>query len=206
MKVVSLKMALHTALLAIALSAAARADDIQAKIEYCKNCHGPSGQGYRGYYPIPRLAGQQPEYIRNQLKAFIEKRRTNNIMANVAHVLSPSMLTALANHFKGLNPAPIGGAPAELVAAGRRIYNDGVPENNVPACSACHGPEAKGEDKIPRLAGQLYPYTIKVLTNFEKERGQGAGVQDTSSIMAPVAHSLNKSQVAAVAAYLSSLK
>ena len=50
---------------------------------------------------MPRLAGQQPEYLVNQLQAFIERRRTNPVMFNVAHVLSPSMLTALSDAFQG---------------------------------------------------------------------------------------------------------
>ena len=71
----------------------------------------------------------------------------------------------------------------------------------------CHGPEAKGNGQFPRLAGQLYPYIIKVLTNWDKERGQGGPANpDTSAIMQPIAHNLTKSQIAAVAAYLSSLE
>ena len=89
-------------------------------MEYCQDCHGPSGQGYRGFYPIPRLAGQQTEYIENQLRAFVERRRPNNIMANVAHVLSPAMIAALAANFRSFNPAPLGGAPKNQVAAGRK--------------------------------------------------------------------------------------
>src|ERR1700722_19414841 len=69
--------------------------ELQAKMAYCENCHGVSGRGFQGYYPIPRLAAQQPEYIKNQLQAFIERRRTNNIMFNVSHVLTPAMLDAL---------------------------------------------------------------------------------------------------------------
>ncbi|WP_298252932.1 cyclic nucleotide-binding domain-containing protein [Bradyrhizobium sp.] len=30
---------------------------IEAKLEYCKTCHGLAGQGYRGWLPMPRLAG-----------------------------------------------------------------------------------------------------------------------------------------------------
>jgi hypothetical protein len=52
-------------------------------------------------------------------------------MFNVAHVLSPAMVTALATHFKDLNPKPLGGAPKELVAAGKKIYEEGLPESNV---------------------------------------------------------------------------
>lgn len=180
--------------------------DVADKLGYCKDCHGPSAQGYRGYFPIPRLAGQQPEYLENQLRAFIEHRRTNNIMFNVAHALNPSMVVALAESFHALNPPPIGGAPANRVAAGKKIFEDGVPDANIAACAACHGPDATGSGEIPRLAGQLYPYVVKELTNWGKERGQKPAIRDTSAIMSPVAHSLNNSQVESVAAFVSSLK
>jgi hypothetical protein len=75
--------------------------------------------------------------IEAQLHAFIERRRSNPIMRNVAHVLSPSMVTALAQHFYNLNPPPFGGAPRGSIAAGKKIYEEGLPESNVPACSAC---------------------------------------------------------------------
>jgi len=177
--------------------------DVEAKLGYCMDCHGLSAEGYHGYYPIPRLAGQQPEYLENQLKAFAEHRRTNNIMFNVAHSLSPSMVAALAAHFKALNPGPVGGGPRDRVGQGRTIFQDGVPDSNIAACSACHGPEATGYGEIPRLAGQLYPYLIGKLVNWDKERGQVRSKPDTSAIMSPIAHSLNRSQIEAVAAYLS---
>jgi cytochrome c553 len=193
MKIVGLHSALRTAILAAALSAglstAGRADDVQAKLAYCKTCHGLSGQGYHGYYAMPRLAGQQPKYIENQLRAFIEHRRKNEIMANVAHVLSPSMLSALAHHFRNLNPPPLGGGGSRGdMATGKRIFEEGLPDSNVPACSACHGQDAKGQDQIPRLAGQLPDYFYNKLVNWTAERN------------------LTKSQISAVAAYVSSLR
>jgi len=218
MKVIKFELVLPAAALAFVLFAADRsgsADDrhatifpkqsFQAKLEYCKTCHGLSGQGYYGYFAMPRLAGQQPKYLENQLRAFVERRRTNPVMSNVAHSLSPSMVAALAAHFRDLNSKPMGGAPKEHVATGKTIYQEGLPDSNVPACSACHGPEAKGQDEIPRLAGQLFPYTVKELTNWNRERGQGSG-NDTSAIMVPTAHNLTQSQIAAIAAYLSYLR
>ena len=154
---------------------------------------------------MPRLAGQQPEYLENQLRAFIERRRINPVMFNVAHVLSPSMVAALAAHFKGLNPSPYGGAPKESLALGKTIFEQGLPEANIPACSACHGPDGKGKAEIPSVAGQLYWYTVKTLTNWSKERGQGS-VKDTSAIMVPTTHNLSQSQIAAIAAYVSNLR
>jgi cytochrome c553 len=207
---------LQLALFAVAFSLAERANgagrsavgggDVAAKMAYCQDCHGPSGQGYRGYYPMPRLAGQQPEYLKNQLEAFVEHRRTNNIMFNVAHSLSPAMISALAADFRDLNPKPLGGGPKRLVTTGERIFQDGLPDANVAACAACHGPDAKGTGEIPRLAGQLHDYTFNKLTNWSKERGLNPTKPDTAAIMSPVAHSLTKPQVEAVAAYLSYLK
>jgi len=211
-KAIGLKLMLQTAVLAVAFAASAHAQErmahatggLEAKLEYCKTCHGLSGQGYLGWFPMPRLAGQQPEYIEAQLRAFIERRRTNPIMRNVAHVLTPTMISALARHFSHLNPAPFGGAPRGSLSLGKKIFEDGLPESNVPACSACHGADGHGQNEIPRLAGQLYQYTVGQLTGWGQVRGQGTSV-DTSAIMAPTAHNLTHSQIEAVAAYASNL-
>ena len=110
-----------------------RQKDVQAKLAYCEVCHGVSAQGFHGYYPIPRLAGQQVEYLQNQLQAFIEHRRTNNIMFNVGHVLSPAMIAALTADFHDLNPKPLGGAPKDLVDAGKKIFTEGIADGEYSA-------------------------------------------------------------------------
>lgn len=213
--------ALSTSLAAIALLATAAvapalaedkdaapvsAQELKAKTDYCKTCHGISGQGFRGSFPMPRLAGQQPEYLKNQLEAFIQRRRTNPVMFNVAHVLRPPLVTALTTYFKDLNPKPLGGAPKELAAAGKKIYEEGVPSAEVPPCASCHGPDAKGADAFPRLAGQLNDYIFRKLTNWDKERGQDKANPDSSAIMQPIAHQLTEAQIKAVAAYVSDLE
>ena len=183
--------------------AAVPVDELHAKMAYCENCHGVSAQGFHGYYSIPRLAGQQPEYIKNQLEAFVERRRTNNIMFNVAHVLTPAMLDALTESFHKLNPKPlITPAPEDLIATGKKIYDEGIANSDVPPCAGCHGPDAKGNGQFPRLAGQLNDYVVDKLTNWAKERGQNPENPDASAIMAPIAHSLNQQQIKAVAVYL----
>ncbi len=215
-KRVGLRAVLQFAIVAI-LAASAHAEtatqsavpkgELQAKIAYCENCHGVSAQGFHGYYPIPRLAGQQPDYIKNQLEAFIERRRTNNIMFNVSHVLSPAMVDALTESFQQLNPKPLTpSAPEDLIVSGRKIYEEGLPKSDVPPCAGCHGPEAKGDGQFPRLAGQLSDYVVNKLTNWTKERGQNPAKPDTSAIMQPIAHSLNGQQIKAVAAYLNQLQ
>ena len=206
-------VALPLSLLAIIFSGVVRADGSRAhyhyahglggKLGYCTDCHGPSGQGYRGFYVMPRLAGQTPEYIENQLRAFIEGTRQshNGMIMSRVHGISPSMRSALAEEFADLNPRPYGRAPGGLAERGKQIYEEGIPDSNVPACSVCHGPEAKGKGPIPRLAGQLYPYTIKALANWGRERGEAAN----SRVMQPIAHTLSRSDMEAVAAYFSTL-
>jgi cytochrome c553 len=98
------------------------------------------------------------------------------------------------------------GAPKELVATGKKIYEEGVTASDVPPCASCHGPEGKGNGPFPRLAGQLNDYIMRKLTNWDKERGQDPANPDTSAIMQPIAHSLTESQIAAVTAYLSYLE
>jgi cytochrome c553 len=89
---------------------------------------------------------------------------------------------------------------------GKKIYEDGIPETNVPACMACHGAGAKGQEEIPRLAGQLNDYVLNKLVNWNKERGQDPAKPDISAIMLPTSHNLTKSQIAAVAAYVGYLQ
>jgi cytochrome c553 len=216
MKAVRLRVALTSAL-AVFLAATAgqaqagaqdvhaTAGSIEAKLEYCTTCHGLSAQGFRGFYAMPRLAGQQPQYIENQLRAFLDRRRLNPVMANVAHGITPDMIPVLAARVSALNPPPVDGAPRGDVALGREIFANGLPDQNVPACSACHGPDAKGQREIPRLAGQLYWYMVSTLSLWSSERGQG-GREDISWIMRPTVANLTRKQVEALAEYVSALR
>ena len=176
---------------------------------YCMLCHGRGAHGFMGFRPIPQLAGQQAEYIQIQLTAFAERRRLRNlgyIQYNKVHSLSPDQRAALGEYMSKLPAISHKGASEDLIAAGEKIFNGGAPENDVPACAVCHGPEAKGDGIFPRLAGQWRPYLMKTLANWEKERGLGPNGEDNSKIMAPIAKSLTPQQIKEVTAYLSSLK
>ena len=116
------------------------------------------------------------------------------------------MLKGLGAHFKDLNPKPLGGGSKELASAGKKIYDEGVPEANVAPCASCHGPEGKGDGTFPRLVGQLNDYVFNKLVNWSKERGQDRSKPDTSAIMEPIAHGLTEQQDKAIAAYVSFLE
>jgi cytochrome c553 len=181
---------------------------IEAKIQYCTGCHGRAGHGYRGYFAIAQLAGQQEQYLENQLSSIGSHVRDDPVakrfMWPVLSHGSPDMYPELARHFSELHPAPAADGPRGLVAEGRKIYEEGVPESNIPACAACHGPDAHGQDQIPRLAGQLYPYLLDELGDWQKGyRSKDPADPSNENIMKPIASAMSKQQMKEVAAYLS---
>lgn len=80
--------------------------NIYAKVPACASCHSAGGQGNAR---LPRLAGQHPQYVENQLRRFQAKERRNDsgAMAFVTEGLSELELRAVAAYVGGLNtPAP----------------------------------------------------------------------------------------------------
>jgi cytochrome c553 len=70
----------------------------------CAGCHSPNGSGIPAQYP--RLAGQQPEYVATQLKAFRSGDRANDpnqMMRATAGKLSDKQIDALADYISGLH-------------------------------------------------------------------------------------------------------
>jgi len=65
----------------------------KSKFPMCMGCHGASAAG-RGIFP--RLAGQQPAYLANQLKAFREGTRKSGPMQAIAANLTDQDIAALA--------------------------------------------------------------------------------------------------------------
>ncbi len=88
MKVVSFRLTLQTVVAGLILPAAAYAAELgghyhhhhhraalaahpsktglEAKVQFCSECHGKAFHGYQAYYTIPQLAGQQPHYLENK--------------------------------------------------------------------------------------------------------------------------------------------
>ena len=165
-------------------------------------CHGPSAQGYA---PAPRLAGQRPKYIVDQLTGYRAHRRNNPFskmyMWPAAENVGPDAARYLANYLARLSPEPADDGHRELVATGRAIYQVGAPDANIPACVACHGPRAEGIGEIPRLAGLSYAYLQNRLEQWHEGYDRNA-----KHPMPLVASNLSQNQVAALASYLSFVK
>lgn len=71
----------------------------QSKASMCLGCHGPSAEG-NGQFP--RLAGQHPEYLVQQLKNFKQGSRKGGPMQAIAANLSEEDMKALAAYFGSL--------------------------------------------------------------------------------------------------------
>lgn len=69
----------------------------------CAGCHGPSGAGMPSQYP--RIAGQFPEYVEAQLKAFRGGARANDpngMMRGVAARMTDREIQAVSEYVAGL--------------------------------------------------------------------------------------------------------
>ena len=77
-----------------------------AEQHHCVQCHGPA---LTGLQHIPRLAGQQVEYLRMQLRGFKASTRVDmdGNMTSAAQPLSDADIEILADYLSGLDgPAP----------------------------------------------------------------------------------------------------
>ena len=66
----------------------------------CTGCHGPNGQGIPDQYP--RLAGQYPDYVYTQLKAFSAYERNHIMMNGVASRLTDTEMKAVSEYLAGV--------------------------------------------------------------------------------------------------------
>jgi cytochrome c553 len=193
MKFIRLKIAI----LAIVSSAVpALAGDI---VQNCTWCHGTSAQGFAN---APRLAGQRPQYIWNQLVSFVEHRRDNPLsrqyMWSAVAALGPQEARDLAIYFSTLPAEAANDGHKGLIAIGRVLYEEGSPETNLASCAACRGPNAEGIREIPRLGGMSYAYLKRRL----EEWGEGYDAFATPP-MPGIARKLYPNEIEALASYLS---
>ena len=186
---------LASVLLFITSAAAFAADDaaIAQKAQTCVACHGQDGVSKTA--GIPSLAGQPKQALTTQLVMLREGNRKSPIMAPMAAGLSNPDIDALGTYFssKAL-PDPTTAASADVVAAGAKL----VQEQH---CVACHTASLKGQQQMPRLAGQREDYLKTQLDGFH------AGTRyDMDGNMTSIAQTLTPEQIDVLSKYLAALK
>jgi cytochrome c553 len=88
-----------------------RGGNIARGVPACAGCHGPAGAGIPAQFP--RIGGQHPDYLENQLKAFRaagadpkdangRANDPNKMMRMVAVKLNDAEIKAVADYISGL--------------------------------------------------------------------------------------------------------
>lgn len=175
--------------------------------QQCAACHAPDG--IRTATGVPRLAGQNADYLMRQLLAFAAqgRQRANGVMGAIAVNLSEQQMSRAAEYYASQPlhaPALPPAAPRdEQRRDGERIYFDGVPREHVDSCASCHGVDAAGLSRLfPRLAGQHRAYLAAQLRDFRA----GRRTTDPDAMMRRVARPLSDQQIDAVSVYLANLR
>lgn len=179
-----------------AVSMPAFAADIaagQKKAEACVACHGPNGNSPDGQFPV--LAGQSARYIGLQLKDFKEGRRKDPVMSPMAAPLSSEDMQDLAVYFAAQKPIAISFKPdPDKVQLGAKKSDETL-------CAMCHLGGLKGQNEIPRLAGQQPDYVMRQLKAFKARTRTNDGGNMTS-----VAQTLSEADMLDLANYIGSLR
>ncbi len=180
----------------------AASDDAAIKLatQVCSSCHGPGGNSESPTFP--RLAGQQQAYLVAQIKAFKDGKRNeqeaHDYMLGMTMLIDDATAQALGRYFASQpHPKGIPGNRAQ-VAAGKKIYQQGV-AGSVSPCASCHGAQAQGDSTMhPRLADQHAAYIVRQLQVIQRNLRN-------SPEMHGIIKNLKPKDMRDVAAYLQSL-
>ncbi len=163
----------------------------EVKAYTCTGCHGIPG--YNNAYPtyhVPKIGGQNYQYLVAALKAYRDEQRSHPTMLAQAGSMTDADIQDIAAYFvslSGAEPKP------EYFAKGDPAA--GAEKNTL--CLACHGEDGNGIDpQYPRLAGQYGDYMVKALQDYQS----GARV---NAIMAGFATDLSLEDMRDLAAYYS---
>ena len=174
--------------------AAAQVIDAQRqKAAPCAACHGAEGRAPLA--DTPSLAAQPKQFITTQLVMFREGNRKSEVMNALAAPLSNADINELGGYFAAqASPLPDGPPlPADAAAAGRALADRLF-------CSQCHGAGLKGQQHIPRLAGQRADYLRNQLLGFKAQTRF-----DMDGNMTAAAQALTPADIEILATYLGSL-
>jgi len=140
-------------------------------VQVCAACHGVNGQSQSPM--IPNLAGQQKDYLVNQLQDYRDRSRSNEygvkFMWGMAGPLTDQQIQELADYFSKQAPLNSNNAIAAdpQLARGKEIFENGIPAQGVIQCNSCHGPKGEGMATFPRLAGQKAYYLTQQLNVWQ---------------------------------------
>jgi len=156
---------------------------------FCANCHGVDGNSKLG--EVPNLAGQNPIYLLNQVNKFYTGERKDQWMEPAIKLLNETERLNIVAYYSSMRVMPPGAVPASQ--AGRDLFKR--------TCARCHGEQALGGERFPRLAGQQHTYLVTSLTRYRDRTGTRMEPE-----MLAMTAALHDTDIRALADYLSSLR
>lgn len=160
----------------------------------CRGCHGVPG--YQNVYPtynVPKLGGQNADYLEVALQGYRRGTRSHMTMQAQAAQLSDQDIADVAAYLASIEAPPETGTSA----AGMAEITAG--QQKSVACQPCHGQAGIAEGpQWPNLAGQHASYLAHALSQYRS--GARADL-----IMGPMIGALDESAIEQLAAYYAAL-
>jgi cytochrome c553 len=156
---------------------------------FCANCHGVDGNSKMS--EVPNLAGQNPIYLLNQVNKFYTGERKDQWMEPAIKLLNENERLNIVAYFSAMHVVPASSGPSN--DAGREIFQR--------VCVRCHGPQALGGERFPRLAGQQQTYLVQSLTRYRNRTGTRMEPE-----MLAMTAALKDADIKALAEFLSALR
>jgi cytochrome c553 len=181
--------------------AAVAGDRAPSQLATCISCHGAHGEGSSS--GVPRLAGQNAEYLSHALSMFKAGTRASAIMQPVATTLAEDEMEALAAYFSKQSAPPVDASASAAVSAQLAKAGELLARSGASACFSCHGMGGKGNgSRYPSIAGQPARFVVDRIHEFQERARQKAPQPGT---MTAVSITLSEQQIQESAAYLSRL-
>lgn len=162
----------------------------QERLPLCAACHGEGGNSTNPQ--IPSIAGQPKTFIETQLVLFREELRRSDQMLPVVKGLKDAEIVKLAEHFSKL---PAKGM--ESGGADPKLMKIGVERAKALRCGICHLSDFRGQNQVPRLAGQREAYLEAEMLAYRDGKRSGG-----DTIMAAALYGVKDDEIRALAHYL----
>ena len=163
-----------------------------APYERCALCHGLFGNTPRSKFP--KLAGQNPKYLEQQIQNFLLGHRSNDggQMATVVTEIAITDIPEIVSWFSTqAAPDPFDTYNAE----GERMFVDA-------GCIDCHKEQTGPDVLVPLLASQHPEYLTKQMVEIR----DGIRSGDNSGVMRAQLQTLSQDKIESIANYSASLE
>jgi cytochrome c oxidase subunit 2 len=192
------------------LTAQLQGDAAQGQAFYavCAACHGVNGEGNVALN-APKLAGQQAEYLKRQIRYFKSGVRGTTPgdtfgpqMAPMAATLATdAMVSNVAAYIASMPSTPTTPSVTGDVANGQRLYQA--------TCTYCHAEDGSGVWAVnaPALSGMNDWYLVRQLQYFKSGvRGRNAGDEYGHQMTAMVTGIADDAAINDLVAYINTLR